>query len=135
MNKKRVVLTFPHNLVDQPITYHLIKDYDLIINILSARVTPREEGKMVLEIEGEKESLDKGIKYLQKLGVKLQPLARDVKWYEERCTHCTACVPICPTNALILDRKTMKISFDSTKCIACELCLPVCPYHAIEIQF
>ena len=33
----------PH-LIDQPITYKLIKDYDLMINILRARITLKEQG-------------------------------------------------------------------------------------------
>ena len=135
MTKKRLVLSFPPKLVDQPVTYHLIKDYDLMINILRANVTPDEEGRLVIEIMGEKSAIDKGIKYLSGLGVKIQPVAQDVKWHKERCDHCTACIPICPTGALSLDRKTMQVSFDNKKCIMCGLCIPVCPYKAIEIFF
>ena len=135
MEKKRVVLTFPPKLVDQPIAYHLIKDYDLMINILRARVTPKEEGRLVMEIEGRKESLEKGIKYLEELGVNIQPLAQDVKWDQEKCTHCTVCIPICPTGAFSVNRKNMKVSFDKEKCIACGLCVPACPYKAVKILF
>ena len=135
MEKKRVVLTFPHQLVDQPITYHLIKDYDLMINILRARVTPKEEGRLVMEIEGSKESLKKGIAYLEELGVNIQPLAQDVSWDQQRCTRCSVCVPICPTGAFSVNRKNREVSFDKEKCIACGLCVPVCPYKAIKILF
>ena len=135
MDKKRLVLTFPSSLVDQPITYHLIKDYDLMVNILRASVTPNETGRLVIELSGQKNNLAKGIKYLSSLGVEIQPLAQDVKWYKEKCNHCTACIPICPTQALKLNRKTMTVSFDNKKCIACGLCIEVCPYHAIEILF
>jgi Fe-S-cluster-containing dehydrogenase component len=135
MQKKRIVLTFPSNLVDQPITYHLVKDYDLMINILSARVTPREEGKLVMEISGKKKLIDEGLQYLSNLGVNIQPLAKDITWYKEKCTHCTVCTTICPSGALALDRKEMLISFIKDRCIACELCIPACPYKAIEIQF
>ncbi len=135
MVKKRLVLTFPATLVSQPITYHLVKDYNLMINILKALITPKEEGKLVVELSGEKKSVDAGICYLQDIGVLLQPLARDIKWFEERCTHCTACIPICPTDALDIDREKMKISFTKDKCIACELCISVCPYQAIDIQY
>jgi Fe-S-cluster-containing dehydrogenase component len=135
MQKKRIVLTFPPSLVDQPITYHLVKDYDLMINILSAKVTPREEGKLVMEISGKKKSIDEGIHYLSNLGVNIQPLSKDITWYKDKCTHCTACITICPAGALTLDRKDMLISFVKDRCIACELCIPACPYRAIEIQF
>lgn len=36
MAKRRLVLTFPPRLVEEPITYRLIKDYDLVVNILKA---------------------------------------------------------------------------------------------------
>ena len=135
MTKKRVVLTFPTELLDQPVTYHLIKDYDLMVNILRANVTPDEEGRLVIEITGEKALVDKGIKYLSGLGVKIQPVAQDIHWHEDRCDHCTVCIPICPTGALSLDRKTMHVAFDNKKCIMCGLCIPVCPYNAMEILF
>jgi len=133
MAKKRLVLTFPPSLVNKPVTYHLVKDYNLVINILRARVTPEEEGKLVIDLEGERENLEEGIEYLQKLGVHIQSLARDVTRIDEKCTHCTACIPICPTGALSVDRKTWKVSFDKEKCIACELCISACPYNAMEI--
>jgi len=135
MQKKRVVLNFPPHLIDQAVTYRLIKDYDLMINILRARITPKEQGRLVIEITGRRPSLDAGITYLKELGVEIQPLAQDVKWAEERCTHCTACISVCPTKALDVDRKSMVVSFNRDKCIACELCLPVCPYQAMEILF
>ncbi len=135
VRKKRVVLTFPHSLVDKPITYHLVKDYGLVFNILKARVTPREEGRLVLEIEGKRENLNKGIKFLKDLGIRIEPLAQDIRWIKERCTHCGACLAICPTRAFIIDPKTYKVSFDKKKCIVCELCIKACPYRAMEIKF
>ena len=74
MVSKRIVLTFPHKLVDEPIVYKLVKDYDLEFNILQARITPKEEGLMVLELKGTKENYAEGIKYLTSIGVKIKPL-------------------------------------------------------------
>lgn len=135
MQKKKVVLTFPYKLINQPITYHLIKDYDLKVNILRARINPREEGRLMIEIGGEEKSLEKGMNYLKELGVELEPLAQDIRWLDEKCTHCTVCIPICPTEAIILDRNQMIVSFDKDKCIGCGLCVPACPYKAVEILF
>ena len=36
MSKRKVVLNFPPHLIGQPITYRLIVDYNLIVNILQA---------------------------------------------------------------------------------------------------
>jgi ferredoxin len=135
MQKKRVVLSFPPHLIDQPVTYRLIKDFDLMVNILRARITPKEQGRLVLEIVGKRTALEAGINYLKEAGLEIQPLAQDVKWHEERCTHCTACIALCPTKALDVDRTKMEVSFKRDKCIACELCIPACPYQAMEILF
>jgi Fe-S-cluster-containing dehydrogenase component len=135
MTKKRVVLTFPPNLIDQPISYNLIKNYDLMVNVLRGNITPREQGRLVVEMSGKKRNLDAGMAYLSGLGIEIQPLAQDIKWHEKKCIHCTFCVPICPSGALKLDREEMLVSFVKDKCIACELCIKVCPYKAIEIQF
>ena len=135
MAKKRVVLRFPPDLVDQAITYHLIKDYDLVVNILKAKITPREEGELIIDLEGKAAILNKGIKYLENLGIAVQPLARDIIWDENKCVHCTACVGICPTRAFIVDREKMLVSLDKSKCVGCGLCVPACPYQAIQILF
>ena len=135
MQKKRIVFNYPQKLIDQPVISRLIKDYDLEVNIMRARITPKEEGRLVLEITGKKADIDAGFKYLSEIGVEVQSLAQDVKRHEDRCTHCTACITVCPTKALDVDRMSMEVSFRREKCIACELCIPVCPYHAMEILF
>jgi L-aspartate semialdehyde sulfurtransferase ferredoxin len=135
MQKKRVILSYPPHLIGQPVIYRLIKDHDLMVNILRASITPKERGQLVLEMTGKRPGLEAGINYLKELGVEIQPLAQEVKWHEDRCTHCTACISICPTQALNVDRSRMEVSFRSEKCIACSLCIPVCPYRAVEILF
>lgn len=131
----RIVLRFPHKLVDQPIVYRLIKDYNLTFNILKAQVTPNEEGLLVLEVTGDEEDYIKGEKYLKDLGVHVQPLSQDIVLDDVKCTHCGACVPICPTGALALEKSTYKLKFDKDKCIACLLCIPACPIRAIVVHF
>jgi L-aspartate semialdehyde sulfurtransferase ferredoxin len=135
MVSKKIVLHFPHRLVDQPIVYKLVKDFDLRFNILKAYVTPQEEGLMVLELSGSKENFDKGIHYLESCGVRIQPLSQDVIRNESKCTDCGVCVPICPAQALVVDSRTRKVLFYDNKCIACELCVKICPTRAMEVRF
>jgi len=132
---KRIVLRFPKRMVDRPIIYKLVKDYDLEFNILKASITPEQEGVMVLELKGNQAEYDKGIEFLLKGGVQIQSLGQDVIRNEDRCTHCGACVTVCPTKAFITDTKTRMITFDNTKCIACGLCIPACPPRAMEVHF
>ena len=134
MVSKRIVLTFPHKLLDKPIVFKLVKEFDLVFNILQAKITPKEEGIMVLELTGKKENYANGIKYLTDLGVNIQPLSKDVTRDDSRCTHCGACVTVCPTEALYIDKKTMQVIFDADKCIACELCVKACPPRAMVVK-
>lgn len=134
MLKKKIVLHFPGNLVNQPIVEKLIKKYNLSLNILKAKILPFEEGIMVLELSGDDKNYEDGINYLTKTGVSIQPLS-DIKRDEDKCTHCGACVVMCPTDALMIDNQTRKVIFDLDKCIACELCIDPCPTRAMELHF
>lgn len=135
MISKHIVLKFPHRLVDQPIVYKMVKDFDLQFNILKAYVTPNEEGLLVLGLTGEERNIEKALSFVKSLGVNVQLLSKDIKRNEEKCTHCGACVPICPTEALVIDPQTRKVNFYSDKCIACELCIKACPPRAMELHF
>ena len=132
---RRIVLRFPKRLVERPIVYRLVKDYDLEFNILKASITPEEEGLLVLELKGSKDEYERGIDFLDKAGVKIQPLSQDITRNDARCTSCGACITVCPTGALYVDRKTGEVVFDSQKCIACALCIPACPPRAMEVHF
>lgn len=132
---RKIVLRFPGRLVDRPIVYRLIKDHDLEFNILKASVMPDEEGLMVLELKGEKECFDAGIAYLTETGVKIQPLSQDVTRNDARCTHCGACLSICPTDAFEVDPQTLEVNFYNDRCIACGICIHACPPRAMELHF
>jgi ferredoxin len=131
---RKIVLRFPSQMVGQPIIYKLVKDFDLVFNILKASVTPKEEGLLVLELKGESEAFDAGLDYLSDAGVLVEPLVQDVTRREDRCTHCGACVTICPAGAFKVDARSREISFLETDCIACELCIRACPVRAMEVR-
>jgi len=90
---------------------------------------------MILELSGEQEEYDRGIRYLTKSGVEIQSLSQDVLRNEERCTHCGACITICPTGAFELDPITRWVNFHDEKCLACGLCIKACPPRAMEVHF
>ena len=131
---KRIVLHFPPRLVDKAIVSKLVKDYGLDFNILKASVTPGEEGLMVMELTGEQRNYDRGVKYLSDAGVKIQSLSQDVVRDEARCTHCGACITMCPSGAFTLEAGTRKVLFDNSKCVVCELCIKACPPRVIELS-
>ena len=132
---RRIVLHFPRSLVEQPIVCRLARDFNLEFNILKASVTPNEEGLLVLELSGGQKDYDKGIQYLNETGVEIQSLSQNVIRNEERCTHCGACITICPTGAFIIEPSTRLVDFSDTKCIVCGLCIKACPLRAMELKF
>lgn len=132
---KKVVLRFDAKIVDQPIMYKLIKDYNLVTNILKADINPNKQGYLVLELSGESEHYAEGIEYLNSLGISVDALQEKVVWLEEKCIQCGACTGLCPTQALIMNRPSMEVSFDGDKCIVCEMCLKSCLAKAFELRF
>jgi L-aspartate semialdehyde sulfurtransferase ferredoxin len=131
---KRVVLHFPKRMVDEPILYRLIKDYDLEFNILKASITPEAEGLMVVELKGDQKHYDEGVQYLLDSGVRIQSLSQDVTRNEDRCTSCGACVTVCPAGAFAY-QSDMVVRFDNARCVACGLCIKACPPRAMELHF
>ncbi len=132
MVKQKLVLRFPSTLVEEPVIYSLVKDFDLMVNILRADINPKKEGRLMMELSGEESNFRRALEWMQKKGLKVMHLKQQITWQEDRCTHCGACSVICPSGALVLNRPEMKISFIEEKCVVCELCLRACPARAME---
>ncbi|HBT20613.1 MAG TPA: hypothetical protein DEA47_04535 [Peptococcaceae bacterium] len=135
MKRVRYILEFPPETSGKPLTYHLVKDYDLKVNILRGVITAGKEGRLLIELEAEEENIDKGIRFLEEQGVTLKPLSQQIFVDLDRCVHCGACTAVCFSGALSLDRETWKLSFDPEKCVACELCVSACPLQLINVAF
>lgn len=131
--KKKLVLTFPPRTVNKPITYHLVKDYDLVINIIYAKIEQNEVGVLVIEVKGPKENFEAAVKFLEQQRIKVQLLAQDLDLDLEKCVECGLCVGICPTEALYLNGG-YHIQFEKDKCILCENCIQACPTRAINLK-
>jgi len=134
MYSRKIVVHYTPENSDKPIVCSLAKDYNLTFNILKAQILPRREGLLVLDLVGSKRNFEKGINYLKDQGLRVEPLSKSVTQNTERCVHCGACLAFCSTNALLLDRETMKIVFDPEKCSGCGICVTACPARAMEIN-
>ncbi len=77
MAKQRVKFTFAEELIKEPIIWQLGRDFDLVTNIRRADVT-EDRGWVVLELEGEMEERERGVKWVVERGVRVDPVAGDI---------------------------------------------------------
>jgi len=132
VKSKNVLLIFNKNIMYKPIIYRLARDFDVIFNVLEAKILPKLEGRLILELRGTDESINSSVEYLTKEGVAVETLADKIIRDEERCIHCGACTSVCRVDALCIDRATMEVAFDHDKCVACGLCKIACPVGAMS---
>ncbi len=74
----RAKLTFPEDLVSQPVIARLALDHGVIANIRRANVEDHT-GWIVCELSGTRESLDSGVEWLTSTGIKVDWLGGPVE--------------------------------------------------------
>jgi len=74
---KRLWLTYPKKVIQQPVIYELGHRFKVITNIRQASVT-EEVGIASLELVGERAEIKKAIKWLEGLGIKVEPVEINV---------------------------------------------------------
>jgi NIL domain len=77
MAKRRVMFTFPPDLIKEPIIYNLGRKFKVVPNIRRADVS-ENKGWVVLELEGEEQEIEKGIAWVVGKGVRVDPVVGDV---------------------------------------------------------
>ncbi|TAN43027.1 MAG: ferredoxin [Nitrospirae bacterium] len=75
--KRRVKLTFPQNLIKEPVIFTMAKTYEVMPNIRRARITD-SVGEMILELDGAEENVEKGIKSLITQGIDVELVEGDI---------------------------------------------------------
>ncbi|MFN0117696.1 MAG: NIL domain-containing protein [Elusimicrobiota bacterium] len=74
--KQALQLTFPQNLIKEPVIHKMTEKYDVVFNLRRARITEKI-GEIVLELEGEEKVLSQAIQWLKDQGLKVEPVTRD----------------------------------------------------------
>jgi ferredoxin len=133
---KKLMLFFPRCECEKPIIYHLVKDHNLVVNVFRAKVTPEEEGYLVLDVTGTEDDIQRGMEFVKTFNVTINESGKGVTRDEDGCTHCGACVVHCPVRALyIANSATREVGYDEERCIECLACIRVCPYAACASAF
>ncbi len=77
MSKRRVMFTFPQELIKEPIIYNLGRKFNVITNVRRADVT-ENKGWVMLELEGEEKDIEQGIAWVTRKGVRVDPVVGDI---------------------------------------------------------
>jgi ABC-type methionine transport system ATPase subunit len=77
MMKKRVKLTFPQQLIKEPVIFTMAKQFNVMPNIRRARVT-ETVGEMILELDGAEQDLEQGIQWLKGRGIQVEMAEGDI---------------------------------------------------------
>ena len=75
--ESEVARIFPQSQIKKPVIYTMALKCKVVPNVRRAKVT-ESVGEMVLELEGTRESLEKGVRYLTRQGIKVEPVVGDV---------------------------------------------------------
>lgn len=78
MRRQKVRLTFPEDLIQEPIIHTLGKRFDVVTNIRRADIR-ETTGWVVMEVTGTEQSLEEAREYLERVGVRVD----DVETYVE----------------------------------------------------
>ena len=73
--ERKVHLTYPPHLVDQPIIYEFIRKFDVAVNILEANVTP-QEAWLLVAVRGEEQVVNECLEWISAQGIELKEWAK-----------------------------------------------------------
>ena len=75
--KSRLWLMYPPKLITNPVIWQLTQKFPVITNVRQARVTD-EIGIVCLELEGQRPDIKAAIQWLEKTGIKVEPVEINV---------------------------------------------------------
>ena len=129
--KKIIQLTFPPEHANKPVMCHMVRQYDVIYNIVAAQTTPGKDGYLTVELSGEDAACQAALQYVREQGIIVALAHQHVSRDEESCMHCGMCIAMCPVDALSVAPSTRMVLFDEDKCTACGMCVRICPVKAM----
>jgi len=133
MKTIRVNLRFPADKSTKPVTSCLIRDYNLVFNILQAHIDMGLTGQLTMELSGDETDLQRGVRFLRSEGVEVTEITHSIEWDGEKCISCGACTAVCTSGALAMDNN-WKLGFNAEKCVVCERCLTACPMRVLRLN-
>ncbi|MGC8875336.1 MAG: NIL domain-containing protein [Chloroflexia bacterium] len=133
-SRRRFCLNFPAHLTDQPVLYRVVRDFDLAMNILQARVLPDRSGIVILELQGPDEGIGSAVSFLEQQGIEVTEQERALGWDADACVDCGFCLPFCEPQALHRVAGSQRVTLERATCTLCGRCVEVCAYGAVWME-
>jgi hypothetical protein len=76
MVKRRLIFTFPPELIKEPIIYNLGQQFNIVTNIQLADIS-EDSGWVILELEGDDKDIEEGITWATSRGMRVDPAGGD----------------------------------------------------------
>jgi ABC-type methionine transport system ATPase subunit len=77
VSRQRVKFTFEDQLITEPLIWRLGREFEIVTNIRRADVD-ESRGWVVLELEGDLHEIERGIRWMQDEGVRVDPVPGDI---------------------------------------------------------
>ena len=135
MKQVKIMLKFLVHETSKPIAWLFATEYGLEFSILQADIRAGRGGRIIMDITGEEENINRAVAFARGENVEVKFLSRVVCWENNVCVHCGACTAVCTSKALSLDPETAELRFDNGKCLACGMCTQACPTGAMHVDF
>ncbi len=132
--KKRFVFRFSPDTVKKPLMSHLVREFNIDVNILNADISYGREGKLVVELEAEEKAIENGLEYTRSIGVKCSPVIKELQFNEDKCINCGSCISVCFYGALKMNQESWELEFGPEQCVVCGLCVKACPLQLFSIS-
>lgn len=125
----KILLNYSDETLDKPVLASIIREKNVLINILRAYADGRR-GEMLVEVPDE--VADEVVQSFKNRGVEVYSGAL-IELDTELCVDCGACVSVCPTTAIHFE-EDLSVAINQSKCIQCALCVDSCPRFAIMLK-
>lgn len=133
MKTIKVSLTFPPSKVTFPLMALLVRKFELEVNILHADIRLNKTGKLIVELSGLDQNIDKALKFIDDHEITYHIFNGMLTWQEDECVHCGACTSVCPSRALQLTAPDYYLTFNKEVCLVCGLCIKACPLKILRL--
>lgn len=130
MNKYK--LTYPQNVVAEPLLAQAILKTGITVNIIGANVS-YEEGEIIITVVGGPNEEKKIIGELKRSGVCVEKIEKTILKDADECVDCGLCIGVCPVDAITMG-KDYVVEINEDGCIFCNACVEACPHKAITIK-